>query len=323
VGIIQLIPLRTSSRHQNQVQFRAIADRKNGAMIGIPLEIDPDTKKWIYQKIMLQDAETFDLSIAEDAKKWAVIKHAHFLEGSPNLKDRPIYKVRDDEKEAQLELQRRNIKRKAETIAEGLFGEQLVDMARNIGIPPERNSTNTLQLAVIRFAEKNPEKFMDIWDSPLRHETTVLKRALSLGVIEHDVHGGYMYRSVSIGITEPLAIQFLKENPSLANSIDTLTKQKEDETVKAMAATAAAPIMDDKDVALLEMQKQIEFLTAQNKKLASEKLEEALGTDMKASVTDPEHLDLLEEAKKLKIKGYALMSKETLAQKVLEAAKKA
>jgi len=319
-GIIELIPLRTSSRHQNNVSFRSIWDRKNQAIIGIPMHIDMQTKQWVYQKISLVDSETLDLSIEQDAMKWAVIKHSHFLKGSPNLKDKPIYEVRDKQRMAEITLQKRAIKRKAETIAEGLFGEQLIDMARNIGIAPEQNSVATLQVAVIEFAEKNPDKFMDMWDSPLRVEMTVLKKALALGVVEHDTHGGIMYRSISLGLNEPQAAQYLKENPNQLNAIESLNQLQEDATVKAMAKEGKQDLIEDeKDAELKKALEEIEKLKEANKKLAKQKLEETLNEDVKKSVKDPEHLALLEKAKQYKIKGYALMKKPALEKAVNEA----
>ena len=173
-GIVELIPMKTSSRHQNWVSFRSIWDKNNQAMIGIPDRIDPRTKEWVFQKITLTDMETLDLSIELDRKKYLVIKNSHFLKGSPNLRDKPLYYLRDKEQEAKAYLQNVYTKRKATTIAEGLYGEDLVDMARNLGIAPEQNSIFTLQMAVIQKAEDKPKEFLAIWDSPTRKELTIL-----------------------------------------------------------------------------------------------------------------------------------------------------
>jgi hypothetical protein len=319
-GIIQLVPLKTTSRHQNNVGFRSIWDRKNQAMIGIPLHIDEQSKKWVYQKINLIDSETFDLSNREDAMKWAVVQHCQFLEGSPNLKDKPIYKVVDKEREAALRLAKRSIKRNAERIAEGLFGAQLFDMARSIGISPEQNSITTLSDAVITFAETNSVKFMEIWDSPTRKELFIIKRAIAVGIIEQDPMNGFMYGGISLGATEPIAVQFLRDNQNISNAIDSLTAAKEQSSEKSMKRdTESAKIEDAKDAVIAKLQAEMAALKEYNEKISKKELTDMLSKDVVKTINDPEHEELINEAKALGIKGYALMKKETLAAKVKEA----
>lgn len=315
-GIIQLVPLKLSTRHQCRVGFRMIRDRKNNAVIGIPLYIDPETKRWVYEKINLVDVESFDLTDEEQAKRWAVIRLSTFLEGSPNLSDKPIYKVVDKDREAELYISKRTIKRKAETIAEGLFGMNLIDMARNIGIDPASNSPVTLHAAVIRFAENKPEEFMRIWDSPLRHELTILKRAMSLAIITSDPMIGINYNGIQLGINEPAAVQFLKDNPNILYTIENLTKVKEEESIKSMADNTAPAPKDEKDVMIEALKKELEKQQAANKQMAAKALEKELGGI--PSIDDEELVALKEEAKQLGIKGYALAGKETLRKKINE-----
>jgi hypothetical protein len=315
-GIIELIPKRTSSRHQNRVSFRAVRDYRNNVVIGIPERIDPKTKEWVFQKITLVDSETLDLSLEQDAKKWAVIKNSHFLEGSPNAKGRPAYYVRDKELDAQKYLAKRKVKRDATTIAEGLIGEQLIDMARNLGIGVEQNSVTTLQMAVIQKAEDKPEVFMEIWDSPTRKELTLLKKALSLGIIVHEPLTGITYNSIPLGPNEPMAVMFLKENVTIYAAIDLLCQKKEDESVKAMKASASPVITNSDDAKMASLMAELAEAKKLNEMLSKKALEKELGEIGK----DEEYEDLLKEAKALGIKGaHLLKTKEALQKKIEEA----
>lgn len=315
-GIIHLVPMRISKKHENRLSFRNYRDRKTEIVYGIPMYIDPETKRWVYEKITLVDLETLDLSIPHDAKKWAVIKNSPFLEGSPNLRDRPKYKIEDKERESEIYLSKRAIKRKAETIAEGLYGAELNDMARNLGINPDHMSVVMLQAAVVKYAENNAERFMDVWDSPTRHELTVLKRAMAMGVVTQDPINGITYQSIPLGINEPAAVRYLKENISTLQGIEFITKSKEEETGVAMSGTKAPAINDEKDVEIAKLKAELAKQAELNAKLADKRIKESVENDVNLS---KEIALLRDRARELNIKGFALMNKETLEARIAEA----
>lgn len=309
-GIIELIPMRMSSRHENRVGIRTVIDRKMGVIWGIPTGVNPETKKLEFLKINLVDSETFDLTDADQAMKWAIIKNSYFVEGSPNLKGKPKYKVRDVERQAKLFLANRSQKRKAIDIAEGLYGQALHDMARMLGIPPEANSDATLAMEVIKRAEDKPKEFMEIHDSPTRKEIIVLKRAMAAGLVSQDPSLGWNYNGLPLGPNEVMAAEYLKEYPQVCQTLDLMTKKVDADTEKSMSNPVTVnPIIDDKDARIARLEAELAEKESIIKNVVAEKL-----------VGDvDERIEWLNEAKRLGVKGAHLIKDlESLKTKVLE-----
>jgi hypothetical protein len=307
-GIVQLHPLRLTTRHENRVGFKQVIDRRTGIIYGIPTGINAKTKELEFMKINLRDSETLDLTNPVDAMKWTVIRNSFFVEGSPNLTGKAKYKVFDVERNAINYLNNRAQKRKAVDIAEGLTGEQLVDMARNLGIPPENNSIPTMHMEVIKKSEDNPKLFMEIWDSPTRVQLTILKRALSVGVVTFDPAIGYNYNGAPLGQNEAMAVEYLREYPSTCQAIDILSKKQEDDGVKAMATAVERPVLDDKDARIAKLEAELAAREAILNDLSAVKIVED------SSI----HQKYLEEGKRLGIKGvHMIKSLDKLKEKVL------
>ena len=321
-GHINLIPIVTTSRHENKASLRKAYDRKNGVIIGIPNFINPESKQWEYLKIQLTDSESYDLSDPLDRKKWIVLKHSRFVEGSPYAspnKREITYRVEDKNKEAELFLARRTAKRKAETLADGLFGENLIDMARVLGFAVENMSTPILHKEVIEFAEKNPVKFIELYDSPTRPFAIVLKRALATGVITNAPPHGIMYGAIPIGVNEQLAINYLQEYPQISQAIDMLSRKQESDSVKAMAKRETIPVKDEKDAILAQRDAEIQALNERLKALTTEKITGQLDTDLQLSSLKDEELESLRlRAKALGVKNPGVYGKEKLTAKVKE-----
>lgn len=308
-GIVQLHPMRISNRHANKIGFKHVVDRVTGIIWGIPTGVNIKTKELEFLKIYLEDSETYDLSNPMDAMKCAVIRNSFFLEGSPNLSGKPKYKIYDVERQALKYLSDRSTKRKAIDIAEGLQGDNLIDMARNLGIPPEANSVVTMQMEVIKRAEDDPNRFMEIWDSPTRKELTVLKRAMANGVVTHDPAIGYNYNGSPLGQNEAMAVEYLKEWPQTCVAIEILSKQQEKDSVKAMAVKQTAPIVDSKDARIAALEAELAA-------------KEAVLNDVSAGkiVADAGEFGIYKaEAERLQIKSHHLYkSLDKLKAKVLE-----
>jgi len=311
-GKIILTPMRSGDRHRTKMFFEIVIDRKMGVVWGIPIGIDPETKKIKFQKIILDENEVFDLADADQARKWAVIKNSLFVEGSPNLRGKPLYKVKDEEREAQVFLSGRVQKRKAIDIAEALFGEALHDMARNLGIPPEANSDVTLQAEVIKRAENDSKAFMAIYDSPTRKELTIFKRGVAAGVIAMDVVNGWNYNGQPLGANEVMAVDYLKEYPQVCQTIDLLTKKVDADTDKSMTRTPVkhtAFVGDDKDARIARLEAELMAKEEALKKAAAVNIVEDA----------EERLIWVTEGKRLNIKGiHMIKDLERLKEKVRE-----
>ena len=321
-GIIELVPMKRTSRHENWLNITTVYDRINDIIIGIPLMIDNETKQIKYQRITIREDEIFDLTNPVDAKKWAVIKHHPLVEGSPFTKgNKPKYKVYDKEKEADEFLVKRTIKRKAESIAEGLYGAELRDAALSLGVTVENVSASVMSMKVIQFAEQNSKLFMEYWDHPSRYQVNVFKKALSLGVIKHDPLLGIFYNGLSLGSAEPQAIQFLKDNIQTCNIIQSLVEAKDADSFISMQPMES-PIVDEKDAENQRLKAELAQLKRQIQETSAVKLDElADKTAEKMIVRDEEFEELLVKAKSFKpqIQGaHLIKDKEILRQKIVD-----
>lgn len=314
-GYIILEPLRNGKRANNKLSTRGFNDTSSGTQVyaGIPIGYDRETKAFVYQQIMVQDTEMLDLTVERDAKKWAVIRLHPYLEGSPNNKNNiPTYKVLDEERRAEVKLAKRAIKRKASVNAEGLYGKELVDMCRMAGINTKMSPTR-LSVAIVDFAEENPEKFMEYYDSPVRQQNFIFKNALEIGVITQDPIIGYLFRGLPLGQTEPQSVEYLKEHPQTSRAIASEVELKESDSVKAMYKDTGKP-KDQKDVLV---EQQAEEIAALRKRL-----QEQEESNIKAERTngDPKtELEMLrDEAKALGVPKSWMKNEETLRKEIAE-----
>ncbi len=311
-GIVEIEAIYQSKRHDNFLRFSTVYDRENDIYYGIPDGYDERTGNLKWKPIILHDAEVFDLRKRTDALTWAVLKNHYSVKDSPFAKGKPKYKVYDKEADARAFLMN-DVKRQAAVeIARGLYGEHLLEMCRAMGKDVESMSNVIMQVEAIKYAEKNPNEFMAIWDSPTRNELFVFKRALSFGIIKFDVGvGAYMYGGINIGQSEPRAVDWLKSNGPTCSTIDVITKEKMTESQKSMLQTkATASKPESKSEKEIELERQIAALKAQ--------LEKG-GKPEGVVEEDPEMEALKVEAELLGIKGIHLFKKkDVLAQKIAE-----
>lgn len=341
-GIVELVPLKYAKgvngklRHENQATFSVIRDKRTGWLIGIPLAGYQGANKEIkFEKIVITGSEFLDLSIPKQRLKWICIKNSPFLKGSPNFlhSSKTVYEAVDRERQSVEFFVDRKNKRKAVDIAENLHGPELIDMAIALGLDPNSMSTIQLEMAVIKYAE-NPEKvngkngaerFLEIYNSDTRLELIILNRGIKTGVVSLTRIDGYTYNGVSMGFSEFEAVQFLKKNPQLLNSIDLRSKNVDDSSTKVADSTPKPVVKDEKDIELERLKRELAEARAMAAKSNSIAAEAVASKDIEE--IDPELAELLKEAKQLSIKAYHLIGKndedgirkEKLRKKIQEA----
>lgn len=311
-GLIELVAFQTSKKHDNWLRFGYIHDRDNDLYYGIPSGYD-DKGKLIWKPIIVADDAVFDLTKTNDAEIWAVLRNHYSVEGSPFAKGKPKYKVYDKEKEANLFLAKDGLRRNAMEIARGLYGENLLEMCRAAGKDVESMSAPIMSMTIIDFADKNPDKFLQIWDNPSRKELFTFKRGISVGIINYDpVMSAYMYNGVTLGTSEPQAVEYLRKNPPFCQTIEMFAQEKLTSSQKSMAEQKRTDdVKDAKDA-------EIERL-----KLQLEKMKQSPAATKPADEVDGEMKALQEKAKLLEIAGpHLYKSKEKLAQKIKEVEEK-
>lgn len=315
-GIITLQPMKSFTthemRHKSNVSFSVFRDKKDDIIVGIPRKFDNKTGEWQYQKLRLQGTEVLDLSIKANREKWAVIRLSSFLEGSPNAKGKPLYKVTDNMAQAKKFLETFQNKRKAEELAFGMEGEQLTNMARVLGIAVEQNTKETLKVEVIKSAQNKPDDFLKILNSPTFKHSVIFKKAVLFGLIEQDHLNGFTYRGVPMGQmahTESGAILWLADHVDTSNAIDVQCLQRENPVVKEINEAPTSNINDEKDVKIAEMM-------AQNKRLL-EALEKSSAEKLKDPV-DEELEQLRKDAKAVGVKSPHLYDDKAKLRDLIE-----
>jgi len=322
-GTIELeLTKRGDARHAPRFVITQCYDSVNDIKIGIPIGNDPKTGELRFLPIVLEESHVFHLENKQDAMKWAVIKHHRDIDvdGSKTRSgQKSRYRVYDKEQEAQIFHNTRNIKRKAETIAEGLFGTQLRDFAIELGLDPDSMSVSQLSMEVIKKAEKEPKRFMDAWDSPTRHESTIVKKALGLGILTHDPMNGICYNSLPLGVSEPQAVQYLKDNYNTCNVIEKLIESKEAKFVEKIKKNVE-PISDAKDAEIARLKAMLEAAEKGKAEISKVKLDEVVDKTIGNIIaTDEEHAALVARAKDLKVQGWHIIKdKEILKKKIAE-----
>jgi len=315
-GYLEFQPMKNnkgmsgSLKHENIKVFRTVLDRKTGLTWGIPTDIDPETKQWKHQPIIVEGPIVLDLSIKDQANIAAMIKNSTFCEGSPNLIGKPEYKIIDRERIADTKVKEIAYRRKAEDIIFGLDEDALIEVAINNGINVGANRKLSMLTAELhRVMNLDPKKFVDDYENKDRVYVSIFNKALSINVITHDVKtGSYMYMGLPLGHSVDMAIKYLKDNNSTATAISLKSKDVDKESNISMSATDEVSVDNPYD--LLDDTKPVTTANPFADEVAKEE-----------KVDSEEMVRLRARAKELKIKGYHLktLTEEALLIKIKEA----
>lgn len=334
-GIVEVEPVKVTKRHINEAMWRVTNDKIGDFLIGIPLPgWNPKTKEIEFTPLVVRGKETYDLSIPKERQKWICLKYSPFyskkingVEQNHNLNggSKTIYRAIDVEQEAKDFQISRRVKRKAIDIAEALVGEELEDMALMLGFDPRIMSPDALYMNVVKFVEneneirgeKGADIFMRLWDSDLRVETSIIKRAMSVGLVTHTPDNGINRDGLTLGYTEAEAAKYLKDHPSQKVSLDTLSRKKQSDGDKAMVKPTVEPINDHKDAEISRLRAQLAAAEKSKADATDRALE--LQAEKELAENDPEYQELLAEAKRLDIRGaHNIKSKDRLKEKIAE-----
>lgn len=345
-GIIEVMAIHVSNRHENRKSFSVTRDPVTGIHYGIPAGIDQKTGRVQFKRIIIYNQMHLNLTNPVDAQLWCVISRCEFLLGSPFMVGKPAYKRFDREEEANKVVIENKLKRKASAIIDDVRGVELFDLARACGLSVENDSLTTVQSVLYKKAENNPAEFMNIWDNAHRPVIAVLKRGIATGLVNFDMgKGGYTWKeSLYLGANDMQVVKFLMANLQILVQMDTESKQK-DNTFKTHATDNdyQKSVIDSlgKDMIETPSYTAKEFSKAEQEnsnrvKAKEEKLDSALEevanmkkqmeefmsgkkTDKKEkkSETGNELLELQAEATKLGMKGANLIEDMELLKKFI------
>jgi len=293
-GIIEIEAMKKVDSERsvsNNASFAKFEDKRTGIVWGIPMTIHNFSKQITYKRMKLGNNVFFDRTIPEQAEMCCVLLKALELGKFKDTNGRPRFKVRDKEKDAMKEIDLRTWKRKAADIIDSIpYGDELKDIARNMGINPDIFSPLVLANEVSKAVELKPKEFLDMYNSPTRAFLSILTNAQSMGIIEFNPMEGYKYSGMILGKTSDLAVTYLSKHPDLAQSIATFTadkrtKGKEASIPVVKLPTAVDPEKEELLRQLAEMKAKLadkNLSTPTVEKIASEGDLEALRAEAKA-----------------------------------------
>ena len=225
-GTITIEAIRRTNRHAPRVSFRRTTDRNTGISYGIPEGIDSDTKAITFRRISLPEMMQYDLSNEHDAKEWAVVKMQPFMVGSPLQSGKPLFRVYDRDEEANKVVEKINAREKATGIVKKLNMMQQIDMVRNMGLAPETNSPVLLLAQLFQLVEKDPTRFLEIFENVNTRTITVINRCKAVGLLKFDNMQGWLWRQgLALGSNDMQIIDYLGKNPQLFVTMDLDSKQ--------------------------------------------------------------------------------------------------
>lgn len=283
--------------------YAMTTDIASGVLVGICVGIDKMSGDLRWLRMTLGSLNTFDLSVRSEREKAIVLKYSSIVEGSPNLsviEKLHLFRVHDSEKAAHIEIQKIQDGQRALSIAMGLYGEDLVNIARNIGVMPETTSLPMLTAAVLRAAKDTPKEFLTLWENPNRELITILNRCLHTGVISNTPLDGYTYEGRPLGHNEPAVLDFLTKYRDVASTLEIKSREKLKQAEKAMAKAAPLKTVSDVEIENEILRKQmLDMQETMNRMSASSIMEE----ESVDPILQAELEELQAEAALMKFKG--------------------
>lgn len=294
-------------------------DAKTGIFYGILNGFyDNGDPRWVH--FPLGVSNIYDRSIPTEAKRACILSKSILVEGSSNAIPRMVkFRLVDKEKVAHQKIKKINDAKRALGLAEGLHGEDLVNMGRNLGINVDNISVTMLMSEVMGRAQDNPLEFLQIIEHPDRDIITVLNRAVDTKVVENEIGKGYTYGGSPIGHNFDFAVDFLRKNRDIMSVIDMKSRGAVAGGEKAMAKevpqTKESPEVEALRKQLAESQAKIDALTK------APSLTE--GSSTYTTIYNPleqELADLLVKAKAKKLRGlHMYKANETSIAKLKQA----
>ncbi len=162
-----------------------------------------------------------------DPKKMLLTEYldkASMCEGSPNNNGASDFKRIDMEKDAQILISAKKLKKQASDAAFDLEPKtkDLQEVAQLIG---EFRDNKDIQLqAVIQFAEADPKNFLSIVNSPDRSARSLIRKGLSTGEIT--MKGKMVtWKGANLGPDEDDAVQSLLKDKDLYKAVEQAVKK--------------------------------------------------------------------------------------------------
>ncbi len=222
-------------------------DPVTGILYGIPIgEDDFGNIKW--QRLQLTDTLSLNLDNEMDAKIWTVLRFHPDISGSPFQKQYPYYKVFDPVDEAKATI---NEAKEMETAFDRVkqlrqHPKEMVFFVRYLGEDLRENANkNIIEGILLRYAKNYPYEFNKKFDSKDRGYAERFFTAKAIGIIENHPDKGFMFRNVTIGLTEEEAIRTLSTDSAIISAVNSMIIEN-DNVLKIVLREAQEEDMDER-----------------------------------------------------------------------------
>ncbi len=157
------------------------------------------------------------------------LKAVDFLRNSPNCKGSPngtysldgtqsdvYFQEMNDEKTAKEAIEAEIVRMNALNLALSVKGQDFVDLCALVGAMNKDESV--MRFTLIDFARNKPEKFTELYNDPVRQLKSILRRGVSLGIINKE---GRMltWENQLLGVDEDDAVRKLHTDENMLKAI--------------------------------------------------------------------------------------------------------
>lgn len=220
-------------------------DYRSGIYYGIPIGIEPTTGEYTWKRLRLYNGKVYNLSDELDAKEWHCIQHWPIIKDSiMDTRGIAKFKIEDLDNEAELFLRDYDSKLEAQEYVRALSETELMDFALIFNIDIRNNSKNVVKKMLLEIAERKTTDGKNVMLERINNKkelaiVTAIRRARFCGLITEGTSGMVFKNSVPLGANEHQAIEFLKGNTPIFNSVDSESKNFD----KLKNHTTVAPLI--------------------------------------------------------------------------------
>ena len=215
------------------------------------LAIDEDSYGNIrWQKIQLQDHLSLNLDNRNDAKIWAVLRFHPDIQGSPFQRQNPYYKIYDPVESARAERGEVEAMKISFDRIDKILNDPktMVNFTRYLGIDLMENSNfEIVRSKLLMHAKNYPFDFNKKWESKQRSYGEYFTSARALGIVQNVVDRGFMYKGISLGLSEEDAIKYLSSDTSVMTAISNELADK-DTVIQSVSKTMKSKVKEEEVV---------------------------------------------------------------------------
>jgi len=210
---------RRRQTHDNRISYKAFWDNKTGIVYGQPLGFGVSEKqrslRW--KEIFIAGELALDLADIDQRKQYYVLIHSEILKGGVNANSQAYLQLENPELEARNRNATRSAAIKADQLIDALKGEELVDFGMIFKISP-RNTEAVIKNKLFEISQNTPGEIIKRYEDPDRKIRTILQGALANAVVTK-TQQGILFGGVNLGLTEDVAVEFLKKNMNILSSV--------------------------------------------------------------------------------------------------------